>query len=101
MNFPTIFITVGTTEFDTLIKIIDSRSFINIIKQCNCTKLIIQIGRGQYIPVIHLPTLYIDNNIEFEYYKFKSTLYDDMNQADLIISHCGAGTILGIYIYIY
>lgn len=34
--------------------------------------------------------------ISVESYRFKPTLIDDMHGADLVISHCGAGTILEI-----
>ena len=32
--------------------------------------------------------------IECDIYRFKDTLKDDMNKSSLIISHCGAGSIL-------
>ena len=32
--------------------------------------------------------------IEFQYFRFKANLDQEMDDADLIISHCGAGSIL-------
>ena len=46
------------------------------------TKVIAQIGEGKYIP----------KNIE--YLRFAANLYEYYNQADIIISNCGAGTIM-------
>jgi beta-1,4-N-acetylglucosaminyltransferase len=89
-----IYLTLSIYHSIYIKKIIDTNPFINLIKQCNCNKLIIQIGRGEYSPIVNLPNLCMDNNIEFVYYKFKPTLHEDMHSADLIISHCGAGSIL-------
>ena len=92
--FPNIFITVGTTEFDDFIKLIDQKSeFIDILQELGCQKLTIQIGRGIYEPnniIINSSK----HNINVEFYRFKSSLKEDMEKADLIISHCGAGSIL-------
>ncbi|CAM4746039.1 unnamed protein product [Rotaria magnacalcarata] len=50
-------------------------------------KLILQIGNSQK-PLI-------DNiSIPIEYYQYKDSIENDIQQADIVISHAGAGTIL-------
>lgn len=93
ISFKRIFVTVGTTEFENLIKQIDNEAFINILLQLNCKELIIQIGRGVYIP-INLPQSCANHSILYECYRFKSNLDENMKAADLIITHCGAGSII-------
>jgi beta-1,4-N-acetylglucosaminyltransferase len=86
-----VFITVGTTEFDELVREIDDMDFIRTLKDSGFTSATVQIGRG-----VHEPSILSSNCSELvvEVYRFKPTLDDDMKRADLIISHCGAGSIL-------
>jgi beta-1,4-N-acetylglucosaminyltransferase len=72
-----IFVTVGTTKFDSLIEYIDqNKEFDDLNIEC-------QIANGKYIPKNHL------------YFKFceNSAIIRKYESADLIISHAGAGTI--------
>lgn len=89
----TVFITVGTTEFDQLIRRIDTEIFLQHAKFVGISKLIVQFGRGYYEPT------YLQENcghygISATIYRFKDSLDADMENADVIISHCGAGSIL-------
>lgn len=88
-----LFITVGTTEFDELIKVVDSLKFLDAVVSTGFNRLVIQQGRGNYNPV-QLSGRHDFNSLAIEIYRFKPTLDDDMMSADLIISHCGAGSIL-------
>jgi beta-1,4-N-acetylglucosaminyltransferase len=85
----TCFITVGTTEFDALIKVIDTTECLNQLRKMGFHTLIIQYGRGKYIP---LPGE--RHGIQIISYTFKPTLKEDMEKADLIISHAGAGSVM-------
>jgi len=38
----------------------------------------------------------LKNNISCEIYQYKDTLKDDMLHSSLVISHCGAGSILEV-----
>jgi len=70
-----IFITVGTTAFDSLIQAVDEISLaIN-------KKIICQIADGNYIPT------------QCEYFRFKPTIEKEFRDAELIICHGGAGTL--------
>jgi beta-1,4-N-acetylglucosaminyltransferase len=87
-----IFITVGTTDFDTLIAAIDCESFLTTLLHLSCKQLIVQIGRGQVEPT-YLPTACERAGISIEIFRFKATLSEDMSAADLVICHAGAGSI--------
>jgi beta-1,4-N-acetylglucosaminyltransferase len=92
MDFSRIFITVGTTEFTELINRIDICDFVEAIRNVNCQHLVIQIGRGRQ--PVNLPRLCEENGIHCTIYQFKPNLTEDMSSASLIISHCGAGSII-------
>jgi len=70
-----IFVTVGTTKFDKLVKEVDK------IAPGLRRKVIIQIGDGTYKPK------------NCRYFNFNPKLNRFLEDADLIISHGGAGTI--------
>jgi len=91
--FKNIFITVGTTEFDELIERIDNAAFVDLLMSCSCQRLTIQIGRGLIEPS-QLPGLCQARGIFYVCFRFKPNLSVDMESSDLIISHCGAGSIL-------
>ncbi|KAF8312024.1 glycosyl transferase [Clavulina sp. PMI_390] len=74
----TALITVGSTKFDDLIQHATSTECINALQEKGFTKLIIQYG----------------NTLTLAAYSFKPTLAEDIEQADLLISHAGSGTIL-------
>jgi len=70
-----IFVTVGTTKFDTLIE--------NIDKNLNATdyEIILQIADGEYKPK------------NFEYFDFTKDIKNYFENSDIIITHAGAGSI--------
>jgi len=70
-----IFVTVGTTAFDSLIEKVDSIAY-----QID-DKIICQIADGKYVPR------------HCEYFRFKSTVEQEFAGADLVICHGGAGTL--------
>jgi len=97
-----VFVTVGTTKFDSLIDVVDSIEFHNMLSSLGYNQLVIQIGNYSGT---------IKNSIENEdtdsfrdnargtefrscYYKYKPSLSNDMDTSDLIITHGGSGTIL-------
>jgi len=86
MSSKTVFVTVGTTKFESLIESVSSKSFLDWLVSQQYTKIIVQHGRGSK------PTL--ETSLECEIYDFKKSLEQDMKDADLVISHGGAGTIV-------
>ena len=109
-NRPTrsIFVTVGTTKFDSLVEAISDPQFLAHMSQDDCgayTSLTVQYGRGSVVPFadskngldgavddanysVHV------NGMRCDAYQFKPSLRQDMEDADLIISHAGAGSIM-------
>lgn len=93
MNFSNIFVTVGTTKFDDLINVINSKEFANTLNEFKCKKLTLQVGRGTR------PDLTSHNyfhGIELEVYGLKPTILPDIQAANLVISHAGAGSCIEV-----
>jgi len=91
----TIFVTVGTTLFEALIEAATSKVALDWMIQAGYTHLILQYGKGRK-PVLfqRYAQQGSDRTIEIELYDFKPSLSDDMQKADLIVSHAGAGTVM-------
>jgi beta-1,4-N-acetylglucosaminyltransferase len=70
-----IFVTVGTTAFDSLIKEVDS-----IAKSLD-TNFVCQIADGKFEPK------------NCEYFRFKPNLKNEYQHAEIVITHGGAGTL--------
>lgn len=71
-----VFVTVGTTSFDELIKNVD-----DIIIKFDGFSFVLQIAQGKYKPK------------NADYFEFTSNIDEFYNDADLIITHAGAGSI--------
>lgn len=96
MRFNTIFITVGTTNFDKLLKLCSQKDICRILKSLGCQNLIVQCGGTSCINIAESFNIYKSHNINVNCYKLKDTLADDIKNADLIISHAGAGTCIEV-----
>ena len=74
-----IFVTVGTSlPHDSLIREMD-----NLVEDSTLNEEVVaQIGAGEYVPK------------HFESFRFRPTLEDFFERADVIVSNCGAGTIM-------
>ncbi|XP_048400804.1 putative bifunctional UDP-N-acetylglucosamine transferase and deubiquitinase ALG13 [Stegostoma tigrinum] len=84
-----VFVTVGTTSFDKLIREVSSEKVTRILQDLGYRKLILQIGRGSVEPKTIVGT-----NFTLEVYRFKNSIADDIKNATLVISHAGAGSCL-------
>lgn len=60
------------------------------MKQKQCRQLAIQIGRGEFEPKID------DDQISLTFFRLKDSIENDIEDADLVISHAGAGTCLDV-----
>lgn len=91
MGKRTLFVTVGTTRFDALVQMVTQPQALRWMKSNGYTDLVIQYGKGDE-PIIpddgNAPT------IRCRTYRFESSLEKDMVDADLIVSHAGAGTVM-------
>ena len=91
MSEKQILITVGTTKFENLIKAIDNDNFYNMIIKNGFTKLIIQKGYGEYIPINYKK---FENKIKVQVSEILNNFENVIKYSEIIISHGGAGIIL-------
>nr|XP_011466454.1 PREDICTED: UDP-N-acetylglucosamine transferase subunit ALG13 homolog [Fragaria vesca subsp. vesca]XP_011466455.1 PREDICTED: UDP-N-acetylglucosamine transferase subunit ALG13 homolog [Fragaria vesca subsp. vesca] len=86
----TVFVTVGTTSFDALVKAMDTREVKEELSRRGYTEILIQMGRGSYIPSKSEGG---DDSIAVDYFNFSSSIADHVRAASLVISHAGSGSI--------
>ncbi|XP_062004502.1 uncharacterized protein LOC133728929 [Rosa rugosa] len=86
----TVFVTVGTTSFDALVKAVDTREVKEELSRRGYTEILIQMGRGSYIPSKSDGG---DDSIAVDYFTFSSSIADYLRAASLVISHAGSGSI--------
>jgi beta-1,4-N-acetylglucosaminyltransferase len=86
----TVFVTVGTTSFDSLVKAVDSFEVKDELFGRGYTHLLIQMGRGSFIPKKCDGK---DGSLSVDYFTFSSSIADSMRAASLVISHAGSGSI--------
>lgn len=87
-----VFVTVGTTSFDKLIKTVSDAATLQILRERMYTDITMQIGRGLFEPV----TTANDSNMKLEYFRYKDSIAEDIQHADLVISHAGAGSCMEV-----
>uniref|UniRef100_A0A7S1PV83 UDP-N-acetylglucosamine transferase subunit ALG14 n=1 Tax=Alexandrium catenella TaxID=2925 RepID=A0A7S1PV83_ALECA len=91
----TAIVTVGSTKFDSLIRAVDSKDFLALLHGMGIQRLKVQKGNGQHWP----SNLGGENQpavagIDVEIFEYSQDLPTELQQAALVISHAGAGTIL-------
>ncbi|KAI8998350.1 glycosyltransferase family 28 C-terminal domain-containing protein [Gaertneriomyces semiglobifer] len=87
---PRVFVTVGTTSFTALVDLVTSIPFLQALSGEGFKHVTIQHGRS---PIV-LPVLKDSLPLTMHAYAFKPSLAQDVESADLIISHAGTGSIL-------
>ncbi|XP_014367082.2 UDP-N-acetylglucosamine transferase subunit ALG13 homolog [Papilio machaon] len=90
-KYPKCFVTVGTTRFDLLTEYITSTSVLRALKQIGCVEITFQIGNSAVNP-----EEYEKEGIKLSLYRFKDSIQEDIRNADLVISHAGAGSCLEV-----
>ncbi|XP_029297877.1 UDP-N-acetylglucosamine transferase subunit ALG13 homolog [Cottoperca gobio] len=85
----TVFVTVGTTSFDELIESVTCPETVQALKARGYERLVLQVGRGSLLPAADRCP-----HVRLEAYRFKGSIAEDLKQADLVISHAGAGSCL-------
>lgn len=105
MSFPSVFVTVGTTKFDALLEVVDSLEFQEVLRdRFEVSRLTIQCGSSKLRPastaklwlhVISYPLGKV-KGVSVETFDFRPNLLQLIHDADLVISHCGAGSVLEI-----
>ncbi|XP_027335807.1 UDP-N-acetylglucosamine transferase subunit ALG13 homolog [Abrus precatorius] len=84
-----VFVTVGTTCFDALVRAVDSNDVKQALFAKGYTHLLIQMGRGSYLPTKSER----DGSLAVDYFTFSSSIADHLRSASLVISHAGSGSI--------
>ncbi|KAJ1412289.1 Glycosyl transferase, family 28, C-terminal [Sesbania bispinosa] len=84
-----VFVTVGTTCFDALVRAVDSQNVKQELLGKGYTHLLIQMGRGSYVPSKSEG----DGSLAVDYFTFSSSIADHLRSASLVISHAGSGSI--------
>lgn len=84
-----VFVTVGTTQFNDLIEIVSSSEILEILSQLGYTEIQFQTGAGIINKTSH-------PNLTLLYDKYFEDFGKQIDLADLIISHAGAGTCLEV-----
>ncbi|EEF49798.1 UDP-N-acetylglucosamine transferase subunit ALG13 homolog [Ricinus communis] len=85
-----VFVTVGTTLFDALVRAVDTEQVKQQLFRKGYTHLLIQMGRGSYTPT---KTEGEDGSLAVDYFTFSSSIADHLRSASLVISHAGSGSI--------
>ncbi|XP_076934672.1 uncharacterized protein LOC143601045 [Bidens hawaiensis] len=85
-----VFVTVGTTSFDSLVRTVDSDQVKQALSEKGYTHLVIQMGRGSYIPKKCSDE---DGSLVVDHFTFSSSIADYLRSASLVISHAGSGSI--------
>ncbi|KAK4517730.1 uncharacterized protein ATC70_001072 [Mucor velutinosus] len=88
-----LFVTVGSTGFDDLIHQTTGSDFLNALSEAGIRKVVYQFGSSEQVFAKNLQS-YNGKILDLDGYKYKASIAEDMEQADVIISHAGAGTIL-------
>ncbi|XP_057873702.1 uncharacterized protein LOC131079691 isoform X2 [Cryptomeria japonica] len=86
----TVFVTVGTTSFDSLVKAVDSTQCKEALVSKGYTNLLIQLGRGTYFPTKSSGE---DGGLKVDYFTFLPNIAGFLQSAALVISHAGSGSI--------
>lgn len=85
-----VFVTVGTTLFDALVKEVDSQECKQVLASHGYSSLLIQLGRGSFLPTKSDGE---DGSLKVDYFTFAPNLADYISSSGLVISHAGSGSI--------
>ena len=91
-----VFLTVGTTKFDALVRAADAPAVADELAVRGYTGLTMQIGAGSYLPRNLVPEgieAQLPNGLRVRFFTFAPDLANHMRSADLIISHAGSGSL--------
>ncbi|XP_011071318.1 UDP-N-acetylglucosamine transferase subunit ALG13 homolog [Sesamum indicum] len=85
-----VIVTVGTTYFDSLVRAVDTQEVREAFFKKGYTHLLIQMGRGSYIPA---KSTREDGSLSVDYFTFSSSIAEFFTSASLVINHAGSGSI--------
>ncbi|KAL5511621.1 ALG13 [Sanghuangporus vaninii] len=95
------FVTVGSTFFNELVDAVLSQPVLQALFTKGFTDLVVQCGK--YPAALRFPDVSADGpwqwteeGVRIEMWRYKSTLRNDYDAANIVISHAGSGTILDV-----
>jgi len=88
-----VLVTVGTTQFNELIKAIDTPKFCDLLKSMGYSGLRVQFGCGNNVYVPHNLIDCETSNFEVKIFSKLPTLLPEITGCSLVIGHAGVGTI--------
>ncbi|KAH8107101.1 glycosyltransferase 28 [Cristinia sonorae] len=94
-----VFVTVGSTRFDNLVQRALSDAVLDVLRAKGYSKVVVQCGNSEFDSKAFKQsgdTWVRRDHGEVEVWRFKPSLQEDYEQADLVISHAGSGTILDV-----
>jgi beta-1,4-N-acetylglucosaminyltransferase len=88
-----VFVSVGSTKFDQLVQGVLDSSVVSSLRNRGYDALSLQCGNSDLGPEIKAPTSgtmgFTKDGLNITVWKFKPSLQDDYEKADLVISHAG------------
>ncbi|KAG2158336.1 glycosyltransferase family 1 protein [Suillus bovinus] len=93
------FVTVGSTRFDALVEAVISESVLSTLRDSGYDRLILQRGNSvidSSEELIGESCTIQRHGVDVEIWRFKPSIQVQCEQADLVISHAGSGTILDV-----
>lgn len=95
----TLFVTVGSTKFEPLIDKVLTRELLGTLKSHQFTDIKLQCGNGNHADQQlnfsqNSLVKFSKEGLKIVAYDYKSSIREDMDSADLIISHAGAGSVM-------
>jgi beta-1,4-N-acetylglucosaminyltransferase len=93
--FKQVLITVGTTDFDELIDLLNvsASEVASYLRASGCCTVRVQIGRGKIEP-LEFTRECIVHGIDVTHFRFASSMEPEILGATLVISHAGAGSVV-------
>ncbi|KIJ16891.1 glycosyltransferase family 1 protein [Paxillus involutus ATCC 200175] len=95
-----VFVTVGSTKFDALVQAAISEPVLAALRNKRYTQVVLQRGNSDLATdgdgSGQDPLTIRKDSMEVETWKFKPSIQNDIERADLVISHAGSGTILDV-----
>ena len=86
-----VFVTVGTTSFEGLVNAVQSKDVLESFRNIGVEEVRVQMGDSG---TAEGKRTYQD--LQLEFFRYKNDIKADIERADLIVSHAGAGTVLDV-----
>ncbi|POY71051.1 hypothetical protein BMF94_5977 [Rhodotorula taiwanensis] len=90
----TCLLTVGSTRFDQLVSAFLLPDSLESLSDLGVNHVVAQVGNSLLPPGYHLGTTALPGGVRLEVFRFAGDLEEQVGNADLVVSHAGAGSLL-------